>query len=231
MTKQKLTAEEKAAKKEARKEKFKAMNEKNGTKWQAFKYLLCTASAGIIQFVSFTIMTYAFAKLDWGTINFITPMPKTTFVATTVALCLSVLWNFTLNRKFTFKSAKNVPVAMALAFLFYVPFYPFQTWYVHVVSEAIGGQEWAKLIAEATVMLINGVLEFCWQKFVIYRKSANTAGVKKDNAEQESVNENHEEKIIKEGFVDESLEIAHIKNDGVDVSNVEVSEEDVIKKG
>ncbi|MDY6078913.1 MAG: hypothetical protein SPI46_05975, partial [Eubacteriales bacterium] len=112
-----------------------------------------------------------------------------------------------------------------------VPFYPFQTWYVHVVSEAIGGQEWAKLIAEATVMLINGVLEFCWQKFVIYRKSANTAGVKKDNAEQESVNENHEEKIIKEGFVDESLEIAHIKNDGVDVSNVEVSEEDVIKKG
>lgn len=231
MTKQKLTAEEKAAKKEARKEKFKAMNEKNGTRWQAFKYLLCTASAGIIQFVSFTIMTYAFAKLDWGTINFITPMPKTTFVATTVALCLSVLWNFTLNRKFTFKSAKNVPVAMALAFLFYVPFYPFQTWYVHVVSEAIGGQEWAKLIAEATVMLINGVLEFCWQKFVIYRKSANTAGVKKDNAEQESVNENHEEKIIKEGFVDESLEIAHIKNDGVDVSNVEVSEEDVIKKG
>ncbi|MDD7245351.1 MAG: GtrA family protein [Eubacteriales bacterium] len=231
MTKQKLTAEEKAAKKEARKEKFKAMNEKNGTKWQAFKYLLCTASAGIIQFVSFTIMTYAFAKLDWGTINFITPMPKTTFVATTVALCLSVLWNFTLNRKFTFKSAKNVPVAMALAFLFYVPFYPFQTWYVHVVSEAIGGQEWSKLIAEATVMLINGVLEFCWQKFVIYRKSANTAGVKKDNAEQESVNENHEEKIIKEGFVDESLEIAHIKNDGVDVSNVEVSEEDVIKKG
>ncbi|MDD6360464.1 MAG: GtrA family protein [Christensenellaceae bacterium] len=231
MTKQKLTAEEKAAKKAARKEKFRAMNEKNGTRWQAFKYLLCTASAGIIQFVSFTIMTYAFAKLDWGTINFITPMPKTTFVATTVALCLSVLWNFTLNRKFTFKSAKNVPVAMALAFLFYVPFYPFQTWYVHVVSEAIGGQEWAKLIAEATVMLINGVLEFCWQKFVIYRKSANTAGVKKDNAEQESVNENHEEKIIKEGFVDESLEIAHIKNDGVDVSNVEVSEEDVIKKG
>ncbi len=236
MTKQKLTAEEKAAKKEARKEKFKAMNEKNGTKWQAFKYLLCTASAGIIQFVSFTIMTYAFAKLDWGTINFITPMPKTTFVATTVALCLSVLWNFTLNRKFTFKSAKNVPVAMALAFLFYVPFYPFQTWYVHVVSEAIGGQEWAKLIAEATVMLINGVLEFCWQKFVIYRKSANTATKKNKNsktvrADDGEVNDEAEEKIVKEGFVDSALEIGHIKDEGIDISTVKVGEEEEIKKG
>lgn len=113
MAKQKLTPEEKAQRKADRKAKFKAMNEKNGTRWQAVKYLLCTASAGIIQFVSFTIMTYAFAKLDWGTINFITEMKKTTFVATTVALALSVLWNFTLNRKFTFKSAKNVPVAMA----------------------------------------------------------------------------------------------------------------------
>ena len=61
--KQKLTPEEKAQRKADRKAKFKAMNEKNGTRWQAVKYLLCTASAGIIQFVSFTIMTYAFAKL------------------------------------------------------------------------------------------------------------------------------------------------------------------------
>lgn len=109
MAKQKLTPEEKAQRKAERKEKFKEMNAKNGTRWQAFKYLLCTASAGFIQFVSFTIMTFAFANLDWGTINFITVMPKTLFVATTVALALSVLWNFTLNRKFTFKSAKNVP--------------------------------------------------------------------------------------------------------------------------
>ena len=143
MAKQKLTPEEKAQRKAERKEKFKEMNAKNGTRWQAFKYLLCTASAGIIQFLSFTIMTFAFKKLDWGTINFITVMPKTLFVATTVALALSVLWNFTLNRKFTFKSAKNVPVAMALAFLFYVPFYPFPTWYVHTVSTALGGGEGA----------------------------------------------------------------------------------------
>ena len=79
MAKQKLTPEEKAQRKADRKAKFKAMNEKNGTRWQAVKYLLCTASAGIIQFVSFTIMTYAFAKLDWGTINFITEMKNTPY--------------------------------------------------------------------------------------------------------------------------------------------------------
>jgi len=216
MAKQKLTPEEKAQRKAERKAKFKAMNEKNSTRWQAVKYILCTASAGIIQFVSFTIMTYAFAKLDWGTMNFITVMPKTTFVATTVALALSILWNFTLNRKFTFKSAKNVPVAMALAFLFYVPFYPFQTWYVHTVSTAIGGQEWASLIAEATVMLINGVLEFCWQKFVIYRKSANTA--------------EHKETETAEA-ADSTPEIEHIKDSGVSVDDVTVDDTDTITKG
>lgn len=66
MAKQKLTPEEKAQRKADRKAKFKAMNEKNGTRWQAVKYLLCTASAGIIQFVSFTIMTYAFGKTRLG---------------------------------------------------------------------------------------------------------------------------------------------------------------------
>lgn len=153
----------------------KTNDEVRETKIQAFKYLLCTASAGVIQFVSFTIMVFAFKGLNWGKINFITEMDMTLFVATTVALALSVIWNFTLNRKFTFKSAKNVPVAMALAFLFYVPFYPFQTWYVHSVAVSMGNGEGAKLLAEATVMLINGVLEFCWQKFFIYRNDTNTA--------------------------------------------------------
>lgn len=216
MAKQKLTPEEKAQRKAERKEKFKEMNAKNGTRWQAFKYLLCTASAGIIQFLSFTIMTFAFKKLDWGTINFITVMPKTLFVATTVALALSVLWNFTLNRKFTFKSAKNVPVAMALAFLFYVPFYPFQTWYVHAVSSSLGGGEGAKLLAEATVMLINGVLEFCWQKFVIYRKSANTAV--------------HKE-ATPDAATDAAPEIEHIKDSGVSVEDVTLGDNDTITKG
>lgn len=142
---------------------------------QILKYALCAASAGLIQFVSFTIFTYTIPN-NLGKMTFITEMDVSLFLSTTIALLLSVLWNFTVNRKFTFKSAGNVPRAMALAFLFYVPFYPFQTWYVHAVSTAINPTaEWASLIAEATVMLINGVLEFCWQKFVIYRKEENTA--------------------------------------------------------
>lgn len=105
---------------------------------------------------------------------------------------------------------------MALAFLFYVPFYPFQTWYVHTVSTALGGKEWASLIAEATVMLINGVLEFCWQKFVIYRKSANTA--------------EHKE-TAPDAATDAAPEIEHIKDSGVSVEDVTLGDNDTITKG
>lgn len=105
---------------------------------------------------------------------------------------------------------------MALAFLFYVPFYPFQTWYVHAVSSSLGGGEGAKLLAEATVMLINGVLEFCWQKFVIYRKSANTAA--------------HKE-AAPDAAPDAAPEIEHIKDSGVSVEDVTLDDNDTITKG
>ena len=83
-------------------------------------------------------------------------------------------------------------------------------------------------------MLINGVLEFCWQKFVIYRKSANTAPQKKNPeaaTAEGSADDDGEEKIVKEGFVDAALEIGHIKDEGIDISAVEVGEEEEIKKG
>lgn len=100
-------------------------------------------------------------------------MDLVTFISTTVALCASILWNFTFNRKFTFKDAGNVPKAMLLAFLFYVPFYPFQTWYVHTIKSLLVdaiGVDGAGIIAEGTVMIINFALEFMWQKFVVFRK-------------------------------------------------------------
>lgn len=150
--------------------------EKRKGAMQVVKYALCAGSAGLIQFISFTILQAVLPSM--GTMHFIVEdMAVNTFIATTVALALSILWNFTMNRKFTFKSAGNVPRAMFLAFLFYVPFYPFQTWYVHTIKIALGGADWAGLIAEATVMLINGVLEFCWQKFFIYRKEEGTAEI------------------------------------------------------
>lgn len=159
-----------------------AKREKRKSFFQFIKYALCAASAGIIQFISFTILQ-AVIPSSGKTLHFIVEdMDVVTFTATTVALCLSVLWNFTLNRKFTFKDAGNVPKAMILAFLFYVPFYPFQTWYVHTVKFSLAEHislDGAGVIAEATVMIFNFVLEFFWQKFVVFRKKKgdkNTQG-------------------------------------------------------
>lgn len=139
---------------------------------QFIKYALCAASAGIIQLVVFTILHNVIPD-DGKKINFIQPTEINTFVATTVALCASILWNFTLNRKFTFKDASNVPKAMILAFLFYVPFYPFQTWYVCTIEPLLSAKinaTLAGIIAEGSVMVINFALEFMWQKFVVFRK-------------------------------------------------------------
>ncbi len=145
---------------------------------QFLKFLFFSASAGIIQFGLFTLLVFLLPD-DMGNIKFIVDMPLNTFISTTIALCGSIIWNFTFNRKFTFKSAVNIPKAMGLAFLFYIPFYPFQTWYVHAVSMAINPTaEWAKLIAEGTVMVLNFSLEFLWQKFVVYRGTENTADSK-----------------------------------------------------
>lgn len=170
----------KQAEKNAKKEKRKGV-------LQFIKYALCAASAGIIQIVLFSILQ-AVIPSNGKTIHFIVEdMDLVTFIATTVALCASILWNFTFNRKFTFKDAGNVPKAMILAFLFYVPFYPFQTWYVHTIKsllvEAIG-TDGAGIIAEGSVMIINFALEFMWQKFVVFRKPKD----KKENKTEENEN-------------------------------------------
>ena len=155
----------KYAEKQAKKEKRQGV-------MQFIKYALCAASAGIIQLVVFTILHNVIPD-DGKKINFIQSTEINTFVATTVALCASILWNFTLNRKFTFKDASNVPKAMILAFLFYVPFYPFQTWYVCTIEPLLSAKinaTLAGIIAEGSVMAINFALEFMWQKFVVFRK-------------------------------------------------------------
>ncbi len=168
----------KQAEKNAKKEKRKGV-------MQFIKYALCAASAGIIQIVLFSILQ-AVMPSNGKTIHFIVEdMDLVTFIATTVALCASILWNFTFNRKFTFKDAGNVPKAMILAFLFYVPFYPFQTWYVHTIKSLLVGAigtDGAGIIAEGTVMIINFALEFMWQKFVVFRKPKD----KKENKPKEN---------------------------------------------
>ena len=151
---------------------------KRAEKLQPLKYFLFACSAGVIQFVSALVIKIILDKfIDPNVeINFITNLKETTFIADTIGLGLSIIWNFVLNRKYTFKDVGNVPIAMCLSFLFYVPFYPFQIWYIDIIEKAIISSAGGKLevlpfiVAQGTCMAYNFVLEFLWQKFVVFRK-------------------------------------------------------------
>ena len=85
-------------------------------------------------------------------------------------LTLSVLYNFTLNRRFTFKSANNVPLAMLLVALYYAVFTPLSTWW----GDALDKIGWNEYLILALTMLANFVTEFLYQRFVVFGKSINT---------------------------------------------------------
>ena len=123
--------------------------------WQAVKFTLFSISAGIIQVGSFALMEI-FIKDYW--------------IPYLISLVLSILWNFTLNRKYTFKSAANVPVAMAKVFGFYLVFTPLSTWLGHL-AEGRGANDFLILVV---TMLANFVLEFLFCKLVVYRGKEDT---------------------------------------------------------
>ena len=131
------------------------MDNKKQSLGQAIKFTLFSISAGLIQIGSFAILEI-FIKDYW--------------IPYLVSLILSILWNFTLNRKYTFKSAANIPVAMAKVFGFYLVFTPVST-YLGNLAEAHGGNDFLIL---AVTMLSNFVLEFLFCKFVVYRGQENT---------------------------------------------------------
>ena len=87
-----------------------------------------------------------------------------------MSLILSIIWNFTLNRRFTFKSAANIPIAMAKIFGFYLVFTPVSTWLGNLAEEK-GGKDFVILIV---TMVFNFVLEYLFCKFVVYRGQENT---------------------------------------------------------
>ena len=128
--------------------------------WQAVKFTLFSVSAGIIQIGSFALLEI-FIKQYW--------------IAYLISLVLSIIWNFTLNRRYTFKSAANVPVAMAKVFGFYLVFTPLST-YLGNLSEGAGVNDFIILIV---TMLANFVLEFLFCKFVVYRGKEYTLDDKK----------------------------------------------------
>lgn len=124
--------------------------EKKKTFLQALKFTLFSISAGVIQITSFAVLEI-FVEGYW--------------IPYLISLVLSILWNFTLNRRYTFKSAANVPAAMAKVFSFYLIFTPLSTYLGNLVAEK-GGNDFLIL---AITMLSNFVLEFLFCKFVVYR--------------------------------------------------------------
>lgn len=123
---------------------------------RAIKFTLFSISAGIIQVVSFALL------------NELTPLSE--HISYLIALVLSVLWNFTFNRRYTFQSAGNVPKAMALVALFYCVFTPLSTW----LEKALVGAGWNEYVVTVLNMIINFVTEFLYDKFVVFRNDADT---------------------------------------------------------
>ena len=95
------------------------------------------------------------------------------WVAYLVALVLSVVWNFTLNRKFTFYSANNVPIAMMKVAVFYAVFTPVSTWWTAVLTGA--GFGWNEYLVLGGTMLINFVTEYLYDRYIVFGKSIDTA--------------------------------------------------------
>ena len=131
------------------------MKEKKKQLWQVVKFTLFSISAGIVQIGSFALIEI-FIKDYW--------------IPYLISLVLSILWNFTLNRRYTFKSTANVPVAMAKVFGFYLVFTPLSTYLGNRV-EAHGIND---LIILAVTMVTNFALEFLFCKFVVYRGKEDT---------------------------------------------------------
>ena len=126
---------------------------------RSIKFILFSISAGVIQVVSFTLLETLLQLPHW--------------LSYLCSLVLSVLWNFTFNRKFTFHSAGNVPVAMALVALLYLVFTPLSTWWTAVLTgPQVGWNEYVVLIL---TMLTNFVTEYLYQRFVVFRKTLDTA--------------------------------------------------------
>ena len=139
-------------------------NDSNKELLRTIKFVLFSISAGAIQILSCTLLNELLGLTYW--------------VAYLIALCLSVLWNFTLNRKFTFQSAANVPVAMLKVAGFYAVFTPLSTWWSAVLTEPSYGIVWNEYVVLIGTMLINFVTEYLFQRFVVFGKSLDTA--KKD---------------------------------------------------
>ncbi len=125
--------------------------------FRALKFLLFSISAGIIQIGSFTLLNEVFKLWYWLSYG--------------ISLALSVIWNFTFNRKFTFKSASNVPIAMLKVLAYYAVFTPLSMLLEYYLADNLG---WNEYLVTAINMIINLVTEFFYQRYFVFGKSLDT---------------------------------------------------------
>jgi len=134
--------------------------------WRTVKFVLFSISAGAIEMGSFALLYNAMHVTYW--------------ISYLVALVLSVLWNFTINRRFTFKSTANVPVAMLKVFGYYCVFTPISTLGGKFLEGTLGWNgNWVTVIN----MILNLVTEYLFDRYVVYKDSMDT----NDLAQKESV--------------------------------------------
>ena len=126
------------------------------------KFTLFSISAGIIEIVLFTLLDKFTGWTYW---------PKYL-----IALIASIIWNFTLNREYTFKSANNVPIAMIKVAIFYAIFTPVSTIAGNYLAENLG---WNDILVTLLNMLCNFVLEYLYDKYVVFRGSIDTKNNRK----------------------------------------------------
>ena len=124
---------------------------------RTLKFTLFSISAGAIQLITFELM-YSLGKLPWWP-SYLT------------ALILSVIWNFTFNRKFTFKSANNVPIAMMKVLGYYAVFTPLSTLFGNWLEQDL---MWNGTLVTIINMLLNFVTEYLFDRFVVFRNSIDT---------------------------------------------------------
>lgn len=146
--------------------------------WQAAKFTLFSISAGIIQIGSYTLFFEVFGWAPW--------------LAYLVSLVLSVLWNFTFNRKYTFRSDADLKRCMILVALYYLVFTPLSTWWTAALTgenpftgAAASSEPLVNnYLVQAGTMITNFVTEFLYQKLVVYRNSIDTNQIAKKKAQK-----------------------------------------------
>ena len=135
---------------------------------RSVKFTLFSVSAGVIQLVSFTLLN-ELLHLDY-------------WISYLIALTLSVLWNFTLNRRYTFQSANNVPLAMLKVAAFYLVFTPASTFLENWLTTGYG---WNEYLVTAINMVLNFVLEFLYDRFFVFRDSLDTNNLAKKKSKDQ----------------------------------------------